>query len=125
MTLQPAKEGRSRSPYESLRLQGSIRVMIIGYGVAGLSFLLARHGPAEAATPFSRQVLYMLLTGLGLQAILFFVRAFTSRYERAVGLEGYLSPLVLYIFELVVDAVTVFLFAWATYRGLLAFASDL
>jgi hypothetical protein len=125
MTPQSAKQSRSRSPYESLRLQGSIRVMIIGYGVAGLSLLLARHAPAEAATPFSRQVLYMLLTGLGLQAILFFLRIFTSRYERAVGLEGSLTPLVLYVFELVVDAVTVFLFAWATYRGLLAFASDL
>jgi hypothetical protein len=60
-----------------------------------------------------------------LQAILFFVHTFTSRYERSVGLEGYLSPLVIYIFELVVDAGTVFLFAWATYRGLLAFATDL
>jgi hypothetical protein len=53
------------------------------------------------------------------------IRRLTARYERSVGLEGYLSPLVIYIFELIVDAVTVFLFAWATYRGLLAFAHDL
>jgi hypothetical protein len=112
-------------PYEHLRLQGSIRTVIIGYGVAGLGLLLFRHGPLPAATPVPRQVLYILLTGLALQALLFMVRTVTARYERATGLEGYLSPLVLYIFELIVDAVTVFLFAWATYRGLLAFANDL
>jgi hypothetical protein len=125
MSPQPAKDARSGSPYESLRLQGSIRALIIGYGVAGLGLLLFRHGPVAAATPMPRQVLYILFTGLALQALLFIVRTVTVRYERAAGLEGYLSPLVVYIFELVVDAVTVFLFAWATYRGLLTFASDL
>ena len=125
MTRQSAKERSPRSPYESLRLQGAIRVTIIGYGIAGLSLLLFRHGPAGAETSLPRQVLYMLLIGLALQGLLFVVRLLTSRYERAVGLEGYLSPLVVYIFELVVDAVTVFLFAWATYMGLLRFASDL
>jgi hypothetical protein len=114
-----------RSPYASLRIQGSIRAVIVGYGVAGLSLLLFRRGPVEAATPMSRQVLYLLLTGLALQGLLLVVRTITARYERTAGLEGYLSPLVIYIFELVVDAVTVFLFAWATYRGLLAFATDL
>jgi hypothetical protein len=125
MTPQPAKEGRARSPYESLRLQGSIRVMIIGYGVAGLSLLLFRQGPVTADGSLSRSVLYSLLTGLALQALLFIVRAATARYERAIGLEGHLSPLAIYVFELIVDAVTVFFFAWATYRGLLAFAHDL
>jgi hypothetical protein len=125
MTMQPAKEGRARSPYESLRLQGSIRVMIIGYGVAGLSLLLFRQGPAAAEGSLSRSVLYTLLTGLALQALLFIVRTVTARYERALGLDGYFSPLAIYLFELIVDAVTVFLFAWATYRGLLAFTYDL
>jgi hypothetical protein len=125
MNTQPAKEGRVRSPYESLRLQGSIRVMIIGYGVAGLSLLLFRHAPVVAGGSTSRNVLYMVLIGLALQALLFIVRTVTARYERAVGLEGYFSPLAVYVFELAVDAVTVFLFAWATYRGLLAFAHDL
>src|SRR5262245_9291125 len=114
-----------RSPYETLLIQGSIRAVLLGYGLAGLSLLLSRHGPAGAATPMSRQVLYLLLSGLALQGLQLAIRTITARYERAAGLEGYLSPLVIYIFELVVDAVTVFLFAWATYRGLLAFATDL
>ena len=121
----PGRSTDNARPYEHLRLQGSIRAVIIGYGVAGLSLLLFRHGPVAPASPMPRQLLYVLLTGLALQALLFIVRTVTARYERAAGLEGYLSPLVVYIFELIVDAVTVFLFAWATYRGLLAFANDL
>ena len=99
--------------------------MIIGYGVAGLSLLLFRQDPAVAEGSLPRSVLYMLLTGLALQALLILVRTVTTRYERTLGLEGYLTPLAIYLFELMVDAVTVFLFAWATYRGLLAFAHDL
>ena len=124
MTVQPAKRDASRSPYERLRLQGTIRAAIIGYGVTGLSVLLAR-GESAGSASLPRHVLYLLATGLALQAALFVLRALTARYERTHGFEGYLSPLVVYIFELVVDSVTVFLFVWATYRGLLAFQSDL
>jgi hypothetical protein len=120
--LKASNQNPSRSPYESLRLQGSVRAAIIGYGVAGLTLLLARGGLAPGVSA-PRQVFYMLVAGLALQAVLFVIRRLTAQYERSVGLEGYLSPLVVYIFELIVDAVTVFLFAWATYRGLLL-ASD-
>ena len=118
--------GQSRSPYENLRLEGSIRAAVIGYGVAGLTLLLYRGGAGEAAASAPRQVLLTLVTGLGLQALLFLVRAIMARYERASGVEpGYLTPLAMYMFELMVDAVTVFLFAWATYRGLLMYGSEL
>ncbi|HSD73972.1 MAG TPA: hypothetical protein VLB75_04330 [Steroidobacteraceae bacterium] len=119
------KGEKLRSPYESLRFEGSIRATIIGYGIAGVTVLLSRSGTGGTSASLPRQVLCLLLGGLGLQALLFIVRALTARYERAAGLEGYLSPLVVYIFELTVDAVTVFLFAWATYRGLLSYAADL
>lgn len=118
------KGEKVRSPYESLRLEGSIRAAIIGYGLAGVTLILSRSSGGESAS-LPRQALYLLITGLGLQALLFVVRALTARYERAAGLEGYLSPLVVYFFELTVDAVTVFLFAWATYRGLLAYTTEI
>jgi hypothetical protein len=120
-----AKGDSPKSPYEQLRLAGSIRAVIIGYGVGAMTLLLARSGVGEPAQSLPRQIIHTLLAGLGLQALLFVVRAVTSRYERTAGIEGYLSPLAVYIFELVVDGVTVFLFAWATYRGLLAYGTDL
>jgi hypothetical protein len=124
MTTQPGRSGESSSPYEKLRVQGSYRAAFIGYGIAILTLFLSSTRAAEAAS-IPRQVFYMLGIGLGLQALLFAVRMLTARYERAAGLEGYLSPLAVYIFELAVDAVTVSLYAWATYRGLLAYATDL
>ena len=125
MTTQPGRSDGSSSPYEKLRVQGSYRAAFIGYGIAILTLFLSSTRATEAASSIPRQVFYMLAIGLGLQALLFAVRMLTARYERAAGLEGYLSPLAVYIFELAVDAVTVSLYAWATYRGLLAYATDL
>jgi hypothetical protein len=114
----------ARSPFENLRVGGTIRGVIISYGIGVMALLLAR-SKGELLTVAPRQVLYMFLTGLGLQALLVAVRALVARYERATGFQGQLSPLAIYLFELVVDASTVFLFALATYRGILQYASAL
>jgi hypothetical protein len=98
--------------------------VIISYGIGVMALLLAR-SKGELVTAAPRQVLYMFLTGLGLQALLLLVRAAVGRYERAQGLEGQLSPLAIFLFELFVDAATVFLFALATYQGILQYASGL
>lgn len=115
------REDKRRPGYEQLRISGTIRSAIIAYGIAGTTLLLARSSDADEHSP--KRLLYYLLTGLGLQALLFIVRRLTARYERAVGLEGQLSPFAVYLFELIVDAVTVFLFALATFRGFLQYSN--
>jgi hypothetical protein len=112
------------SRYDKLRVSGTIRGVIISYGIGVLALLFAR-SKGEMITAAPRQVLFMFLTGLGLQGLLLVIRALVARYERAAGLEGQLSPLAVFLFELVVDSVTVFLFALATYRGILQYASGL
>jgi hypothetical protein len=112
------------SPLEKLRVSGTIRGVIISYGILVTALLLAR-SKGELVTAAPRQVFYMFLTGLVLQVLLVGLRAAAARYERALGFERQLSPLVVFLFELVVDAVTVFLFALATYRGILQYASGL
>lgn len=118
--MSPDRDIQARSPYERLRLSGTIRSAVIAYGIGAFTLLLARDDGPTAGAP--RQVLYMVLTGLGLQALLLVVRTLTARYERAAGLEVQLSPLAVYLFELIADGVTVFLFALATYRGILQYA---
>jgi len=118
------RDAGARSPYENLRVSGTIRSAIIAYGVGVMTVLLARGGGDSSAIP-PRQVLYMVLTGLGLQALLLVVRALVARYERAAGMEGHLAPLAVFLFELIADSVTVFLFALATYRGILQYASGI
>jgi hypothetical protein len=107
-----------QSPFERLRLQGAVRATVIGYGVAIMTVLLNRGG-GESESPWS-SLFYMVASGLALQGLLYGVRVLARRYERAAGLApGYLAPLAIYILELAVDAVTVFLFALATFRGIL------
>lgn len=115
---------KPRSPYENLRLSGTIRSAIIAYGIGAFALLVTRSGDGPTAG-VPRQVLYMVLTGLGLQALLLVVRTLAARYERSAGLEGQLSPLAVYLFELIADGVTVLLFALATYRGVLQYAGGI
>ena len=117
------REAKTRSPYEALRLNSTIRGIVITYGIAATTLILVRSGIGDPEEYSPRRVLSYLLTGLALQALLLIVRAVAARYERSTGLEGQLSPFAVYLFELIVDAVTVFLFALATFRGLLQYSN--
>ena len=119
------RDAQARSPYEKLRVSGTIRSAIIAYGIGAMTLLLVRSGGGDSVAIAPRQVLHMVLTSLGLQALLLLIRTLTARYERAAGLEGYVSPLAAFLFELIADAVTVFLFALATYRGISQYAGDI
>lgn len=61
----------------------------------------------------------MILIGIGLQVMVLMGRLLSERYERSHGLPDQLSPIVVYVLELVADGVTVLLFALATYAPLL------
>jgi len=96
--------------YRELRLDSTMRGWIIGFGVVACGFFWRTSGGG---------ILQMLLTGLGLQALLFLVKRAVGAYERRIGAEGELAPLAVYVFELLVDAGTVLLFALATFRGIM------
>ena len=90
---------------EQLRLHGAVRTAIIGYGVGAYALFLPQ--------PITRQ---MLLIGIGLQLLVLIARRIAAAYERKAGPAGALSPLALFVFELIVDGVTVLLYALATFR---------
>jgi hypothetical protein len=89
---------------EQLRLHGAARTAIIGYGIGAYALFLPQ--------PITKQ---MLLIGIGLQLLVLIARKIAAAYER--------SGLALFVFELVVDAITVLLFALATFRGIHEYVS--
>ena len=128
MRVDKAPSASEKSPYESMRRHGAIRSILIAYGIGAFVYFFPRPQPNADGEPVlvtATSALQMLLIGLGLQLISFAIRKIVTRYERAHGIEGFLSPLALFIFELVADAVTVLLFALATFRGIASFGSGL
>jgi hypothetical protein len=128
MRVNPSRDtDEKKSPYERSRSAGALRSALITYGIGAFVYFFPRHelsieGEPTSATPTG--VLQTLLVGLFLQLLAFAIRKVVMRYERGRGLEGVLSPLAMYIFDLVVDGVTVLLFALATFRGIASFGSS-
>ncbi len=107
-----------------MRVTTRVRSAIIGYGIAAYGFLLysmgarpASEAAGETESPLGA-LLRMVVIGLALQGLLLLVRWLVGRYERRHGLEGQVLPVAYYVFELCADAVTVLLFAIATFRGI-------
>ena len=111
---------RARARFEALRLSGAVRGIIITYGVGLYSFLM---GQAGAPPPASGQkpgggFLSMILLAVGLQGAVLALRWGVKRYERSHGPDESMAPVATLLSELVVDAVTVAVFAIGTFRGL-------
>jgi hypothetical protein len=119
-------EGKSR--YEKMRAAGAIRSALIAYGIGAFVYFFPRPQPGIEGEPHlttTPGVAQTILVGVVLQTVAFAIRRIAARYERSRGLEGIVSPLTLYIFDIVVDAVTVLLFAIATFRGIGSFNTSL
>jgi hypothetical protein len=108
--------------YDHLRLQTSVRGAIIGYGILAYAFLVPAPVVAGVA-PFQFSARTLLALGVGLQLLVLAGRALARRYETRRGLEEQISPLVVFVLELVADGVTVLLFVLATYGPLVQFAT--
>jgi len=115
------------SRFEALRLGGAVRGGIITYGVALSSFLMAQAGDARAAPGRGSGggLLPMVLLAVVLQGVVLVLRWASRRYERAHDLEGQVTPLAMLLFELLVDGVTVALFAIGTFRGITRIADGI
>ena len=128
MRVAKAEPPGGESPYERMRQHGAIRSALIAYGITAFVYFFPRpqtNADGEPVLMAATGALQILLVGLALQIVSFALRKIVTRYERKHGIEGFLSPLALFIFELVVDAVTVLLFALATFRGLASFDNGL
>ena len=124
----PRPDSRQLDPrFEALRLGSAVRGAIIVYGVALASFLAAQVGVSEAAPGRASGggLLPMVLLSVVLQGGVLVLRWATRRYERAHDLEGRVTPLAMLLFELVVDGVTVALFAIGTFRGIARIADSI
>ena len=112
-------------PERTLRLSGLARSTLIGYGVAVFTWLFSRQMPADADHASSGSAGGMLAAGLGVQLVLFLIQRWAAHYDRNHGPDDAISPVVMYSCEILLDGVTVLLFAIATFSGIAQFTSDI
>ena len=103
-----------------MAVETAVRGALIVYGVAAFTWLFAKTSPATdagAATPL-RSLLGMVVVGLALQVLWWLVRRLLARAEPDPDAAVVLTAQARYIFEIIVDGVTVLLFALATFGAL-------
>jgi hypothetical protein len=103
---------------ENLSVAGTVRGLIIAYGIGAYALISRNLGTQRDTVPFSESPLNLILIGLGVQALRWVVMWAVARYEKSHDIEGALSPTVMYGVDLVIDGVTVLLFAVATFRSI-------
>jgi hypothetical protein len=91
-----------------LRLGGPARSALIAYGIAAFAFIVPQSSTGSRT---------MLIVGLVVQVVVLVARALATRHG------GEISATAIAVVELIADGVTVFLFALATYMGILGHAA--
>ena len=116
---------RPVSKAKSLRVAGTVRGLVIAYGIGAYAVISQKLGPSSRSESgsFSDSALNLIVIGLGVQFVRWAVLWAIGRYEKAHDIEGALSPTVMYGVDLVIDGVTVLLFAVATFQSISGFAS--
>jgi hypothetical protein len=95
----------------------ALRGALIAYGVAFCSWWFGRTLPEDSSAASSDN-LYLIAVGIGVQLAAWIAKWFAARYEREHGMSGMLTPVVASIVQLIIDGVTVMLFAIATFRSI-------
>jgi hypothetical protein len=103
-----------RSGLDNPRVYGTVRTLLIGYGVAAFSLFFDHTSDPEGEALHER----LLVIGVGVQFLLLAVRWLIRR-----RMDADLAPQALQSVELLGDGVTVLLFALATLGGVARFAS--
>jgi len=112
---------------EKLSVAGTVRGLIIAYGI-GAYALISRNlgtGSQRDTVSFGESPLNLILIGLCVQVLRWAVMRAVARYEKAHDVEGALSPTLMYGVDLVIDGVTVLLFAVATFRSITGIAASI
>ena len=107
-------------------MAGTVRGLIIAYGIGAYVLISRNLGPGfqRDTASFGESPLSLILIGLGVQAVRWVVMQAVARYEKTHDVEG-VSPTVMYGVDLVIDGVTVLLFAVATLRGISGVAASI
>jgi hypothetical protein len=112
---------------EKLSVAGTVRGLIIAYGIGAYALISRNLGPGSQrdTVSFGESPLNLILIGLCVQAVRWVVMHAVARYEKTHDVEGAFSPTVMYGVDLVIDGVTVLLFAVATLRGISGVAASI
>jgi hypothetical protein len=97
-------------------LANALRGALIAYGVAFFSWWFGRTLPQDSSASASDD-LYLIAVGVGVQLAAWIAKWLAARYEREHGMSGLLTPAVASVVQLIIDGVTVMLFAIATFRS--------
>ena len=105
-------------------LYGTLRTILIGYGVAGFSWLFIRKGAIEDpfAANASSTARTLFVIGIACQLVALLAHRWI---KRRIGDDRDAVAKGTGILELITDGVTVLLFAIATFNGLFAFGDSL
>jgi hypothetical protein len=108
------------SAANSFRTVDAARGMLITAVVGFVGYFAVIPAPASGQRGFSptHNGLLMLLVGVALQLAIIFGRPLIARFERARGMEGQISPMVIHFLQLLADGVTILLFALAVFGGI-------
>jgi hypothetical protein len=103
-------------------IHGTLRTVVIGYGVAAFTWLFTRRGliedPLAAASSNTARLLFAF--GIGCQILAFIARRWIKRrFEDEAGANAAA------IVEILADGATVLVFAVATFRGINSLAVPL
>ena len=112
---------------EKLSVAGTVRGLIIAYGIGAYALISRNFDPSSQrdTVSFGESSLNLILIGLSVQAVRWVVMQAVARYEKTHDVEGVFSPTVMYGVDLVIDGVTVLLFAVATLRGISGVAASI
>lgn len=107
------------------RVYDAVRGAIITYGIAAYTYFVPRLGADPAESGLVANIPRMLIGGIALQLCALAGRAIVARVDRGRAPDFQPSPALASTLTLVVDGVTVLLFALATYGGILRVAGVL
>jgi hypothetical protein len=110
----------------SIRGADAARGVLITAVVGFVGYFAVVPAPAPDKSRFwiTHNGLAMLLVGVVLQLAIVFGRPLVARFERARGMEGQLSPMLVHVMQLLADGATVLLFALAVFGGITQVESD-
>ena len=117
----------NRSAANSFRTIDAARGLLITVTIGIVGYFAVIPPPASGQSAFSitHSGLSMLLVGVVLQLAIIFSRPLVARFERARGMEGQISPMVIHVLQLLADGLTVLLFALAVFGGITQAASSI
>src|ERR1700741_3104026 len=111
----------------SLRGSDALRGVVITFiaGFVGYFPRLPAPEPGQSGFVITHAGMLMLLTGIALQLSIIFGRPLVARFERLQGMEGQISPMAIYVLQLLADGLTVLLFALAVFGGITRFENSI